>query len=137
MARVIPQIGMEVTVEGFAGRDAGVVAGVEDGARRVIVDCGGERLAFTLRRLTGRYVQEREPYYGVRLRLVPVVADEVAVEPPAGADPVVALGDPAVPLGGVVEPEPLDGVTDTGADPKPAPDVEPDVEPGGGAPGGG
>jgi hypothetical protein len=72
MARVLPQIGMEVTVEGFAGRDAAVIVGVEDGARRVIVDCDGDRLVFTLRRLTGRYVQERQPYYGVRLKLVPV-----------------------------------------------------------------
>jgi hypothetical protein len=63
---------MEVTVEGFAGHDAGVVVGVENGARRVIVECEGERLAFTLRRLTGRYVHESEPYYGVRLKLVPV-----------------------------------------------------------------
>ena len=87
MARVLPQIGMEVTVEGFAGRDAGVVVGVDDGARRVIVDCEGEQLAFTLRRLTGRYVQEREPYYGVRLRLVPVVVEDGPVEPPGGGVP--------------------------------------------------
>lgn len=71
MSRVMPQIGMLATVEGFAGRDQAVVIGVEDAGRRVIVDCGGERLAFTLRRLTGRYVREREPYYGVRLKLVP------------------------------------------------------------------
>jgi hypothetical protein len=91
MARVLPQIGMEVTVEGFAGRDAGVVVAVEDGARRVIVECDGERLTFTLRRLTGRYVREREPYYGVRLRLVPLV--ERAVEPGPAADDARG-GDP-------------------------------------------
>ena len=72
---------MEVTVEGFAGRDAGVVVGVADGARRVIVECDGERLTFTLRRLTGRYVQERQPYYGVRLKLVPVVDRNVEPGP--------------------------------------------------------
>jgi hypothetical protein len=87
MARVVPQIGMEVTVEGFAGRDAGVVVGVEDGARRVIVECGGERLAFTLRRLTGRYVQEREPYYGVRLKLVPAVGRDVGQGSPGDEAP--------------------------------------------------
>jgi hypothetical protein len=81
MARVLPQIGMQVTVEGFAGRDAGVVVGVEDGARRVIVECEGEQLAFTLRRLTGRYVQERQPYYGVRLKLVPIVDRDVEPGP--------------------------------------------------------
>jgi hypothetical protein len=71
MTRVLPQVGMQATVEGFAGREAGVVVAVDDGGRRVIVDCEGERLAFTLRRLTGRYVQEHQPYYGVRLRLIP------------------------------------------------------------------
>jgi hypothetical protein len=114
MARIMPQIGMQVTVEGFAGREAGVVVGVEDGARRVIVECGGERLAFTLRRLTGRYVREREPYYGVRLRLVPVVVDDVPVEPPLGAAPVAPLAD-------AVEPEPVDGVVDPDVEPGPAP----------------
>jgi hypothetical protein len=83
----MPQIGMDVTVEGFAGRDAGVVVGVEDGARRVIVESGGKRLAFTLRRLTGRYVQEREPYYGVRLRLVPVVDPDVDPDSTPSAEP--------------------------------------------------
>jgi hypothetical protein len=67
--RVLPQIGMQVTVEGFAGREAAIVIGVEDGGRRVVVDCDGERLVFTLRRLTGRYVQEHHSYYGPRLRL--------------------------------------------------------------------
>lgn len=75
MGRMLPQVGMEVTVEGFAGRDAAVIVGVEDEARRVIVDCDGEELAFTLRRLTGRYVQERQPYYGPRLRLTPPGAE--------------------------------------------------------------
>jgi hypothetical protein len=126
MGRVLPQIGMEVTVEGFAGRDAGVVVGIEDGARRVIVDCEGEQLAFTLRRLTGRYVQEREPYYGVRLRLVPVAVDDVAVEPLPGTAP-------DVPLAGAVDPEPLDGVVDPDVEPRPAPGAGPDVEPGAGA----
>lgn len=75
MGRMLPQVGMEVTVEGFAGRDAAVIVGVEDEARRVIVDCDGEELVFTLRRLTGRYVQERQPYYGPRLRLSPPGAE--------------------------------------------------------------
>lgn len=67
--RVVPQIGMQVTVEGFADREAGIVVGVEEGGRRVLVDCDGARLVFTLRRLTGRYVQEQHSYYGPRLRL--------------------------------------------------------------------
>ena len=129
MARVLPQIGMEVTVEGFAGRDAGVVVGVEDGARRVIVDCEGEQLTVTLRRLTGRYVQEREPYYGVRLKLVPAVADDdVAVEP-------VPEAVPELPLAGAVEPEAPDAVVEPEVEPEPAPGAVPDVEPGAGAPG--
>jgi hypothetical protein len=60
---------MEVTVEGFAGREAAVIVDVADDGRRVVVDCDGQRLAFTLHRLTGRYVQEQHPYYGPRLRL--------------------------------------------------------------------
>lgn len=69
MARVLPTIGMPATIEGFAGRATAVVVAVEDGGRRVVVESGGSHVAFTLRPLTGRYVQEGQPYYGSRLRL--------------------------------------------------------------------
>lgn len=81
MTRAMPRIGMRATVEGFVERDDAVVVGVEEGGRRVVVECGGERVVFTLRRLTGRYVRERDPYYGVRLRLVPDPVEDVVVEP--------------------------------------------------------
>lgn len=80
MTRTMPRIGMRATVEGFAGRDEATIVSVEDDGRRVVVECAGERLVFTLRRLTGRYVRERDPYYGVRLRLVPL-------DPEAEAEP--------------------------------------------------
>lgn len=69
MARVLPEVGMPATVEGFAGRDEAVIVAVEQHGRRVLVELAGGRVAFTLRRLTGRYVQEGHPYYGPRLRL--------------------------------------------------------------------
>jgi hypothetical protein len=81
MARAIPRVGMHATVEGFAGREAAMVIAVEDGGHRVVVDCGGARLAFTLRRLTGRYVREHDPYYGARLRLLPDGDDADVVDP--------------------------------------------------------
>ena len=69
MTRVLPVVGMHAVVEGFAGREGAVVVAVELDGRRVVVESGGTRTVFTLRRLTGRYVEEGQPYYGPRLRL--------------------------------------------------------------------
>ena len=69
MTRVMPVVGMQATVEGFAARERAIVVAVELDGRRLVVESGESRRVFTLRRLTGRYVEEGQPYYGPRLRL--------------------------------------------------------------------
>lgn len=62
--RVLPVVGMQVTVMHLGRQDAVVVEAVRDEGRTVVVASGE---VFTLRRLTGNYVLEGEPYYGPRL----------------------------------------------------------------------
>jgi hypothetical protein len=62
---------MPVLVEHLGSVEPGIVDAVEDEGRSLVV--AGDR--FTLRRLTGRFVREGEPYYGVRLVLAPPSAD--------------------------------------------------------------
>lgn len=40
-----------------------------DGARLIVADRDGEEGAFVLHRLTGHWVREGDPYWGLRLRL--------------------------------------------------------------------
>ena len=54
---------MPVRVVRLGHEEPGVVEELRDGGRTLVV--GGQ--AFTLRRLTGEYVADGEPYYGVRL----------------------------------------------------------------------
>ena len=63
--RPAPYVGMPVRVIHLGRTDASVVGEVRDGGRTLVVD---DR-AFTLRRLTGEYVAEGDPYYGVRVVL--------------------------------------------------------------------
>ena len=67
MARPVPYVGMPVLVVHLGRMEASTVAAVCDQGRTVVVD----GRAYTLRRLTGRYVADGEPYYGVRLSLGP------------------------------------------------------------------
>jgi hypothetical protein len=68
MARVIPQVGMPARVLHLGSAEETVVEAVLDDGRTLVA--GGAR-RFTLRRLTGRYVLEGEPYFGTRLALAP------------------------------------------------------------------
>ena len=61
--RPLPRVGMPVRVVHLGRMEESVIAEVADGGRTLVVD----GRAFTLRRLTGEYVAEGEPYYGVRL----------------------------------------------------------------------
>jgi hypothetical protein len=54
---------MPVRVAHLGRMDASVVEDVRDGGRTLVVD----GRAYTLRRLTGHFVADGEPYYGVRL----------------------------------------------------------------------
>jgi hypothetical protein len=63
MARPLPRVGMAARIVRLGHTEETVIEEVRDGGRTVIA--GGR--AFTLRRLTGEYVAEGEPYYGVRL----------------------------------------------------------------------
>jgi hypothetical protein len=56
---------MEVRVAHLGHTYDAVVEEVADGGRTLVVD----GRSFTLRRLTGEYVADGEPYYGVRLVL--------------------------------------------------------------------
>jgi hypothetical protein len=47
--------------------DASVIEEVRDGGRTLVVDGA----AYSLRRLTGEYVADGQPYYGVRVVLDP------------------------------------------------------------------
>jgi hypothetical protein len=61
----MPYVGMPVRVEHFGASERAVVEQVVDDGRALVVN--GE--TYTLRRLTGRFVREGEPYYGTRLAL--------------------------------------------------------------------
>jgi hypothetical protein len=61
----VPFVGMEVRIVHLATEEVAVVEEVRDEGRTLVV--AGQ--AFTLRRLTGKYVREGEPNYGVRLAL--------------------------------------------------------------------
>jgi len=56
---------MAVRIVHLGREDLAVIEEVRDGGRTVIA--GGR--AFTLRRLTGEWVADGEPYYGLRLVL--------------------------------------------------------------------
>jgi hypothetical protein len=58
---------MPVRVIHLGAVEAGIVEDVTDSGRTLTVD--GHR--YTLRRLTGHFVREDQPYYGVRLSLRP------------------------------------------------------------------
>jgi hypothetical protein len=58
---------MAVQVIHLGSVEPGVITEIADEGRTVLVD--GRR--YTLRRLTGHFVREDQPYYGVRLSLRP------------------------------------------------------------------
>jgi hypothetical protein len=58
---------MPVAVVHLGRTDESVVEEVHDGGRTLVVD----GVAYSLRRLTGEYVADGQPYYGVRLVLDP------------------------------------------------------------------
>ena len=63
--RPVPYVGMPVQVVRLGHTEESVVEEVRDGGRTLLVDGA----AYTLRRLTGEYVADGQPYYGVRLVL--------------------------------------------------------------------
>lgn len=65
--RALPRVGMAGRIVHLGHEEHVVVEEVRDGGRVVIA--GGT--AFALHPLTGRFVREGDPYYGVRLELDP------------------------------------------------------------------
>ena len=65
MARVVPRPGMVARIVHLGAEETTVVETVDDGGRVVVA--GGQR--FVLHPMTGRFVREGDPYYGVRLVL--------------------------------------------------------------------
>jgi len=65
--RPLPRVGMEVAIVHLGVRTPALVEEVRDGGRVVIA--GGE--TFELSRLTAHFVRAGDPYYGVRLALLP------------------------------------------------------------------
>jgi hypothetical protein len=63
--RPAPYVGMPVQVVHLGRTDEGVVDEVREGGRTLVV----EGVAYSLRRLTGEYVADGQPYYGVRVVL--------------------------------------------------------------------
>ena len=63
--RPVPHVGMPVTIAHLGRTEDAVIEEVRDAGRTLVA--GGR--AFTLRRLTGEWVAEGEPYYGLRLVL--------------------------------------------------------------------
>jgi hypothetical protein len=86
MARVQPELGMEAVVEELGEHQPAVVVGIEDGGRRLLVVCGGELRAFTLRALTGKHVEESHSYWGPRLRLGADPPDDQSISRPGTRD---------------------------------------------------
>lgn len=64
--RLLPHVGM-VAYAGNAPEPLTVVS--VDGARLEVEDAAGRRRAFVIHRLTGHWVQEGDPYWGLRLTL--------------------------------------------------------------------
>ena len=64
-SRPVPYVGMPVRIEHFGASERAVIERVGEEGRVLVV--GGE--SYTLRRLTGHFVREGEPYYGTRLVL--------------------------------------------------------------------
>lgn len=67
-SRVMPRVGMPARA-GDSAEPLTVVA--VDGARVVVRDAEGVERAFVLHRLTGHWVLEGGPYWGLRLTLGP------------------------------------------------------------------
>jgi hypothetical protein len=65
--KVVPQVGMAARVVHLGTEEETVVEEVRDGGR-VLVAAGQ---TFVLHPMTGRFVREGDPYYGVRLVLSP------------------------------------------------------------------
>ncbi|MEJ7786325.1 MAG: hypothetical protein WKF96_16095 [Solirubrobacteraceae bacterium] len=63
--RVVPRVGMAARVMHLGSEEAVVVDEVRDGGR-VVLAAG---VVFVLHPMTGRFVREGDPYYGVRLVL--------------------------------------------------------------------
>ena len=63
--KVLPAVGMAARVVHLGTEEATVVAEVREGGR-VLVAAGQ---TFVLHPMTGRFVREGDPYYGVRLVL--------------------------------------------------------------------
>jgi hypothetical protein len=63
--RPAPYVGMPVQVVHLGRTEEGVVDEVREGGRTLVVD----GVAYSLRRLTGEYVADGQPYYGVRVVL--------------------------------------------------------------------
>jgi hypothetical protein len=63
--RAAPYVGMPVQVVHLGRTEEGVVDEVREGGRTLVVD----GVAYSLRRLTGEYVADGQPYYGVRVVL--------------------------------------------------------------------
>ena len=63
--RRAPHVGMPVQVVHLGRTDASAIEEVRDGGRTLVVDGA----TYTLRRLTGEYVADGQPYYGVRVVL--------------------------------------------------------------------
>ncbi|MEO6496315.1 MAG: hypothetical protein ABIO51_02405 [Solirubrobacteraceae bacterium] len=65
--RVVPRVGMAARVVHLGSEEAVVVDEVRDGGRVVLA----AEVVFVLHPMTGRFVREGDPYYGVRLVLDP------------------------------------------------------------------
>ena len=63
---------MSVRVVHLGTVEAGTIDAVLDEGRTLVVGTD----TYTLRRLTGHFVREQDPYYGVRLALYPSVTEE-------------------------------------------------------------
>lgn len=64
--RVVPQVGMAARLVHLGAEEETVVEEVLDGGR--VLRAAGE--TFVLHPMTGRFVREGDPYYGVRLALL-------------------------------------------------------------------
>jgi hypothetical protein len=66
-SRPMPYVGMPVRVVHLGTAESAIVDAVLDDGRTLVVGTD----TYTLRRLTGHFVREQDPYYGVRLALDP------------------------------------------------------------------
>jgi len=65
--RTVPRVGMAARIVHLGSEEDVVIEEIRDDGRTVVA--GGQ--TFVLHRLTGRFVREGDPYYGVRLVLLP------------------------------------------------------------------